>query len=448
MDFSEVECQAFRDAGSDYLDGQTTAEKLAAVEEHLALCATCSDFCDALRKTCHALGALRESEPVEGAEVKALRHYQSYYPEPEYSEGESDWTEVKRLWGRLLGMPEEGRLRAIKESSDFVGAPLFNWLLIRARRVCSSNPSRAVSLATAALIIGRERERRFGDTRCLALGLSCLAWCLIVLRDYPPAERLLQEAAPLCENAGHSIEERVRYVYAKGLFCAETGQANESENLLEEALLLERARGNRRGIVCALVNIALAAMNRGDVRRGLDLYVAADELLQPESDPPRLQLTVYSNLVIALCESGRPSEAVERMPRVVELADTIGGWYWKAYTVWLTGTLARAEGRYEDAAEIFGRVRGEFLAREHLVLFLEASLDLARTRLQQGRFQDLAELATELLAEAGKQSADERIMSSVACFAEAVSQETLSGQLIASLAVALRRVKSSQHSSG
>ena len=437
-----VDCRRCGDLASDYLDRCASAERLLAVKDHLHGCPDCCAFIESLRETVRVLSELREPGSAEDARNKALDSYLSYYPEPERIEGAADLTRVKQLWAQLATLPTNKRVLAVREGGEFVGRPLFEWLLARARRVSNRSPEKAVPLGRLALEIARERQRRFGDTKCLSVGLSGLAWCYVSLRDYRAAKHLLHEAAPLGGAAGDTTRERASYLVARGFYCAETGKAEESQQLLEEALQLETQLGNRRGIVCAYVNLAIPAMNRGDVARALDLYSAAQKNLDAEADPPRLQVMVYSHLVLTLCENGRLEEAAELLPLANDCAERVGGWFWEAYTYWLVGTMERCSGRHQRAMEVFEEVRSEFRARGHLVLYLEASLDLGRTLVAEGRLQELGSLALEMLQVTGELEGDQQIRSSVVCFAEAVRQQTLNSQLLGSLAVALRSMRS------
>ena len=239
MSHADLDCRAIRDSASDYLDGYAAAEDMRVVEGHLRQCLTCLGFVDDLRSTLRLLSELQEPDATDCAEIRALDCYLDYYPEPRDIDGVADLTDVKQLWARLSSLPASERTLAVREDPDYVSRPLFEWILGRARRVCNRNPENGVPLGRLALEIGRERQRRFGDSKCLALGLSGLAWCYVSLRDYRAARQLLHEAAPLGGAPGDTSSERASYLVARGFYCAETGKAEESQRLLEEALRLE-----------------------------------------------------------------------------------------------------------------------------------------------------------------------------------------------------------------
>lgn len=443
MKTTSPECKACQALASDYLDGNISDPDLSQFQRHIQTCSSCSDLCQELQQTRKMLAGLREAAAADSAEAWALGWYHEYYPEPERVEGRSGWTRTKELWGRLAGLSRQDRLRTIRKSSASVTEDLFLWLLVRAKRVCTRDPEHALSIASFALEVAREREKSYGDLESLARALSGLAWCYVMLRDYPPAKRLLQEAEPLSGSEGKHRRVRHEYVTAMGFYCGETGRYDEAENLLSEALDLAQRGGKRRDTVCALVNLGAASLNRGDIDKGLERFSRSRELLEPETDPPRLQLTVCSNLVLTLCESGRGAEAAKLLPRVGHLAEALGGWYWPVYAAWLAGTLALAQHRLEEAVEIFEAVRTEFRARQHSVWFLDASLDLARALFRQGNVGELSRLAAELLA-AREEIADDRIRGLIVSFAEKVAQQTVTTEFMNSLALSLRVAKSSQ----
>jgi tetratricopeptide (TPR) repeat protein len=396
----------------------------------------CESFIEELKATLQVLCELRIVAPGDGAEAGALRFYNDYFPEPDLLAGASDWTSAKRLWGQLSELPQSERGAAIRGDRQYLDTDFCDWLVVRAKRVCSSDPERAVSIAGIALKVARERKEKLGDNRRLALALDATAWCYVILRDFAAADEVLRELEELSDKAEEAVEEKAAYLTTRGFFYSQVGRLKEGDSHLAKVLELRKKLGNRKEVVCSLVNLASAAMTGADSSRALELYREAESLLDVDADPPRLQLMVYSNLVLALCETGQPSKARDALQRTRELAKTVGGWYWRVYTTWLEGTMARVERRHEAAEEIFEKVRSEFLTRGHLVWYVEASLDLARAQLQRGRVRALSRLASELL-EVVEDDGDERVRASVVCFAEAVRQQSLSGQLLSSLAVAL-----------
>ena len=67
--FTEADCQAYRDAASDYLDGYIGDEELAVVERHIAHCSSCVAFTEELKVMLRVLDGVREEEPVASLAV-------------------------------------------------------------------------------------------------------------------------------------------------------------------------------------------------------------------------------------------------------------------------------------------------------------------------------------------------------------------------------------------
>jgi hypothetical protein len=192
------------------------------------------------------------------------------------------------------------------------------------------------------------------------------------------------------------------------------------------------------------VNLAGTLLSAGDSQGALRLYREARDLLEAKEAAPRLQLAVYSNLVLALCEAHETVEARNLLSKVGDLAGTVGGWYPMAYKRWLEGSLLWAEGRHGESERIFESVRSDFCDRGHSVWYVEASLDLARILLRQDRLADLSALASELLLRTEEMGADKRVRSAVVSFAQAVRQRSLSSQVLSSIAIALSSARVSQ----
>jgi tetratricopeptide (TPR) repeat protein len=314
---------------------------------------------------------------------------------------------------------------------------VLKWLLKRSQLVCSSQPERALPLALSALDIARQRDACLDDKACLARALDVLAWCYLNLRDFSRAEEVLGELEALSRNVVQSGELRERYLTTQGFYYGLIGFPERACSLLSSVLEMRRESGRRRDVVCSLVNLASVELDRGRADRAIQLYGDALELLDREKDPPRLQIAVYSYLVLAHCEASQPRKARALLPKARDLAKVVGGWYWSTYVEWLEGTLARVEGRFDEARVIFESVRATFLKRGHAVWYTEASLDLARVYLAEERMGCLEELASELEARVEVLKAEERVRSAVRSFAESVRKQALTGRLLASLAFAL-----------
>jgi anti-sigma factor RsiW len=435
------DCRRLRDSASDYLDGYISDQNRARFEEHLDACQACADFFDEFQMTVGLLSELREGAVSEQEESSAIRVYDEYFPEPEMSGEITDWTSIKRTWWTLARLPHEQRRLAIRESSEFLEPLLCDWLIARAKQVSSVNPNRAVPLADAAVEIARQRRSRFGDSRRLILALQALAGCLVVLREFVRASHILGELEVLCEASDAAFDERAGYLGTKGLYYSQIGQFQESELYLAQALELRRRYGSRKTVVCEIVNLAGTRLSAGDPHGALSLYREAERMLTLEDDPPRLQFAVFSSLVLALCQVHQPNEARRVLPRVRDLAATVGGWYSRIYTEWLEGTLFLSEGEYEAAGRIFERVRSEFCVRRHVVWCVEASLDLAQVHLQRNQIRKLRELASDLLCKVEEMDADVRTRTAVLSFVEAVRQRSLSRQVLNSIAVLLQSAR-------
>ena len=443
-DCQPPDCQRLRDSASDYLDGHVTDHDRRRVEAHLNVCSECAEFVEDFQRTVGLLAELREAAPSEIQESQAARYFDEYFPEPDVPDELEDWTTVKRLWGELAQLGEYERRLAIEEDPRYLDARLCDWLIIRARRVSSVDPSRARLIAETAVVVGRRRNSTLGDSRRLIQALESLAWCLVVLREFLAAKAALGELEYLCDSGVTVTREQAMYLATKGLYYSYTGRFREGQECLYRSLDIQRKQGSRKEIICGLVNLGGAVLSAGDPQGALKLYREARDMLRPREDPPRLQRIVCSSLVLALCEAGQPSEARAVLPMIEELARAIGGWYSRVNVSWLEGTLARVEGDYARSAAIFESVRMEFAGRRHLVWYVEASLDLARVWLAEGQLESLHELACELLKRTEEMGGTPEVWTAVASFAQAVKRRSLTSQLLSSIAIALSSAKIGQ----
>ena len=441
VELSPSECRRFWDSASDYLDGHLDDDIRSRFQNHIESCSACEEFANDLRWTIGRLSGLREPSTSKEEEARVIHLYAEFFPEPDVPAEVVDWTPVKQMWSELSSLSPNERHLVIRKNCKYRDSHLCDWLVVRARRISGTHPERGLPLAESAVAIGRLRASECADLTRLVRSLEALAWCQVHLRDYSQANRTLNELRDLCSKREVDPEERLLYLAARGLFYSNTGRLQESQKCLSEAVELSRRGGQRKSLICQLVNLAGTMLTAGPVENALELFKEAEALLDPQCDPPRLQRVVYSNLVLALCEAGRTAEARRHLPRVRDLSCAVGGWYPKVYAHWLEGSLARAEGEYESAEQIFESVRQEFLRRGHLVWHVEASLDLARSRLAQGKVGGLRLLAAELLRTIEELDGDRRVWSAVVRLAEALRAHSLTEQVLSSIAIALSSAK-------
>jgi tetratricopeptide (TPR) repeat protein len=245
--------------------------------------------------------------------------------------------------------------------------------------------SRAREHAAAAISQYREMGFRSG----VAQALLCEA---DVLRLGGPGSRQQAlvasfDALGVFDALGEKFNEARAHQYVAVALAGE-GREAEAVNSWTRALAGARATGNLGLEAGVLMNLGVASEALGRRRQSLEYYeqsVALNETLRDERQAARAQL----NAAAILVEYGpSPDDGVRRVQSALTVFRKIGDKAFEILGLRVLGAYHRNAGRAREAEQFFDQALA--IARER---GLEDSavgirLDLARTRLAQGRYGD------------------------------------------------------------
>ncbi len=139
--------------------------------------------------------------------------------------------------------------------------------------------------------------------------------------DLLGADRLMREAFETCRAHGLACEER--FLHPLGVNRLHRGELGEARRLIEEGLLRNREKGNRRRMAEAMSFLPDIAAWSGDLTRAVELQHQVLALRQ-EIGLPEGIAWAHSDTAFWLAEAGHGAEAREEARRAVALAQKQG----------------------------------------------------------------------------------------------------------------------------
>lgn len=179
---------------------------------------------------------------------------------------------------------------------------------------------------------------------------SCLAWRQ---HDYPAARALLEESLGIESelNDSSGVARRLRSLAALAMV---QGDLAEAERLCERSVATFRSEGDQNGLRLALAIQGMTLQLGGDARR-------AERSVQEALDLNRVRgntavaLYCFSTLAIAAIAAGDMARVRAHATRLAELVPAMGGYYEDISWLWSTlAALASGEGRYHSALLLAG----------------------------------------------------------------------------------------------
>ena len=211
--------------------------------------------------------------------------------------------------GNALGRPEQALADAMAAHERLValGRPLRAAQALvyaaQARRTLGDIPGAIDTFRSAA-----DGLRRAGDRSSAAHCLNNLGACLLVLRQFDEAERLVREGIALKREAGDRLGE-LSGLGTLAIVLQEAGRSREALELATGILPATRELGDRAAEYLALLATGTSTASLGDVEAGLDRLRSALALAQSKDYAEEVRTAAVSIGGILL-GAGRTAEAI------------------------------------------------------------------------------------------------------------------------------------------
>jgi tetratricopeptide (TPR) repeat protein len=343
---------------------------------------------------------------------------------------------AEELWACLAAYKPEVRAGLVREEPHFRTAGLCVRLCRESERAAADDAAEAVALARLALQVAETLPER----------LQAYAWAFVgnalrVAGDLRGADDAFRKAAKLRERARPS--PAVTALIEPSLELELEACLRRDQRRLPEALeTLERALG-LAGSGAAVARILALRGTVLEETGDLELAIAALRRALPltsVAEDPRLHLVVRYNMAKYLALAGEHEEAAARLPEARELCQRLGHELDLLRLSWLEGQLLASQGRRAEAAALLDRVRQGFVDRNIPYDAALAALDLAVVYLEEGRMEEVGELAREMAPIFRAVNVEREELASVRLFLEAAERQAATVEVARRAAEALRRL--------
>ena len=233
--------------------------------------------------------------------------------------------------------------------------------------------------------------------------------------------RFTRLEAQMAKAAWASLETDAEISSLHASLLVEQGRHTEADELLVTAARLYAEACEVEGAARVRLKRANLAGVVGNHSLGYQLHVEAAALLDQESQP-NLYLGAVTGQVLTLTDLGRLENAQSLLEENLSTYEAHGGDYGSALWKCLSGRLALARGRPQEAGSLLAQGRDEFVRLGRTYDAALVSLDLFLALLDEGASVKAAELGRDLVEVFEDLDTPRDIMASLRLLADAVTQ--------------------------
>jgi tetratricopeptide (TPR) repeat protein len=336
----------------------------------------------------------------------------------------------------LLG-PEERRI-AVRGGGRYGFYALSELLVAECRSECFHDVKRAVDLGELA-VESADALSRDPYPPGLVVDALALAWAALgnahrVRGDLVDAERALLTGRELVQRGSGDRTARAEILSLLGSLRTDQARFDEAVEVLAEATEIWRNEGNREQEGKLLVKLSNAHAEAGETESAVSSAVEARSLFDEKADE-RLYLVASQVLATWLREAGRIEQArrtyLELEPRFRE---TIKDPSSLLRLDWLGARLHWSEGDEAGAERELLAIREHYRDRDQTYHYCVVSLDLTTLYLEQGRTQEVRELARQLAPVFASRRVHHHALAALVLFKQAAEAEEVSIGFVRELA--------------
>jgi tetratricopeptide (TPR) repeat protein len=213
---------------------------------------------------------------------------------------------------------------------------------------------------------------------------------------------------------------------------------DEAQELVERLLDLSQKSGDPVGVAKGLLQKSKILNQRGEIAESIAVLQETSSEIDLTREP-RLFARARQNLLFSLTLAGRFEEADRLLPEVQELyreyAETVD---WLRLR-WTEANIAQGLGRLAEAEQGYRAVQHDFLDLGKGLDAALVSLDLAALLLEQGRTEELKQLAAEVVVVFESREVQREAMIALLLFQQACAEDRITGELLRQIAAQVRR---------
>lgn len=261
--------------------------------------------------------------------------------------------------------------------------------------------------------------------------------------DFRGAEEELTEAFQLLQRGTGDPLETARWLDLMTTLRIGQRRFGEAGDLIQRAIRIYRAADEQHLTGRAMISLASALQEQGELARAAEVLEAAVPLIDGTQEP-RLLLVAEHNLASLLVDLGDHERAASLLPQIRQASVGAGSRFDLLRFRWLEGTVLRGLGREARAEAALLEVRKGFLELGVAYDSAAVSLELAALYLRQGRTSELKELAQEIIPVFRSRDIHQEAYAALLLFQRAVEMETLTVRMVEEVSEVLRRFRGSR----
>ncbi len=235
----------------------------------------------------------------------------------------------------------------------------------------------------------------------------------------------------LAQGTGDPLEA-ARLCSLRASLCKLQRETIASARLFDKAASIYRRVGEHHLMGCAMVDKAAALSTAGDYAGAVRAVEAGLEHIDPEIDP-RVALAAKHALSLHLHREGDIDRSMALLQEILPAFSKQNDAMVLLRLRWLEGRLAQAQGRRDRAEEAFREVQRGFSEREIPYEAASVSFDLATILVEEQRYEELAELAAEILSVFSRLGVPRETLAALELFQAAVAAQQVSAAWIGEL---------------
>lgn len=321
---------------------------------------------------------------------------------------------------------------------------LFELLIERSLELAVRDSGYAEELGLLALRLSDQLDPQVYDARLIE-DYRGRAWAHIgnarrIRSDFRGAEEAFDRADAHLRKGTQESVERAIFLDLKASHRRAQRRFDEAVKLLRRAVSIFVQHGHPHRAGRSLVNMSMVYHYAGQPEEGIPLLHRALELIDSEQEP-RLLLCARHNLIDYLSSAGRFLEAQglyrESRPLYRDFPDA---WV-QNRRKWVRGKIARGLGQPRLAESLFIAARDGFVEEGVPYDTALVSLEIATLYAEQGRTQDLKQLAREMLPIFSSLQVHREALAALSFLKQAIEAERASLAVVNGVADFLRRAR-------
>jgi len=363
----------------------------------------------------------------------------------ESSQLEEERAQAPSLLGEIEGYPLKQQQLIIKNLPRFQRWGFSEYLLEASRSGWTDDPVRSEELALLAFEAANQLKAD-GFRLKVVNDLKAEAWSYVgnsrrIQSELRAARTAFNRAEEYLSLGTGDALERARMLDLKASLVRQQGDFDNARKLLEYALSVYRASGEKRLEAKALLGFSKLFSDMGEAELRLPLVLRAAELLKDDSDN-YLEIVAKLQTINCLIEIDRAAEASARLPELRRLVLEHGSRLNRLRLLWLEGKVRQALGQVELAEEAMKQARDGYANVELGYEVALISLDLAALYLETGRLEEVKQLALEVVPQFAVQQIHGDAFAAIALFEQAARKERATVALVHEVASKVRDCQS------